>query len=105
MLLPTHKYIVDSCSGMLNTNSGNHQYVRVKFIKPAPTDEFGEKFMDDDVFEATAWNKKALEMPVLQKGDKVEAQLALRGKDEISKNDGSTWNRLQLTIMKVEKIH
>lgn len=103
MLLPTHKYIVESYSGMKNTTDNKHRYIEVVLRKPAPTNEFGEKFIDDDIFHTTAWNKAADELPVFSHGDKVEALLALRGTKEITP-DSKVFYRTQLTIRKISKI-
>ena len=106
MLIPEHKYLVESCSGMQSTRDGKHQYITVILKKPAPTDEFGDKIpgLDDDLFECTIWNKNAQEMPVLSAGDKVEAQLAFRGSSGISRQDGSTWYNVQVNIRNIKKL-
>lgn len=103
MLLPAHKFIVESYSGMKNTDNNKHHFIEIVLRKPAPTDEFGEKFMDDDLFQTSVWNKAADELPVFNHGDKVEAQLALRGTKEVS-SDGKVFYRNQLTIRKIKKV-
>lgn len=104
MLLPSHKFIVESYSGMKTTPDNKHKYIEIVLRKPAPTNEFGEKFMDDDIFQASVWNKSAEELPVFNHGDKVEALLALKGTKELSTTDNRTYFRYQFSIRKISKI-
>ena len=106
MLIPEHKYLVVSCTDMLKTRDGRHSYKTIVLNKPAPTDDFGDKVagLEDDIFETTVWNKAAEEMPALSPGDKVLAQLAMRGHSGISKQDGRTWYNVQLTVRNLKKL-
>lgn len=102
MLIPSHTYVVESCSDIKNKNGYNFR--KLVLIKPAPENEIGEKMGKDDVYQVTAWNKDAEEIPALRKGSKIEGVLVLKGKAELDRKDGSMHYSVLLSIQRIKKI-
>jgi hypothetical protein len=102
MLIPEHKYLVEEVSGAQTTANGKHKFITVILCKPGYTDEFGEKVGKDDLFECKAWNKTADAMPVLKKGDKVEAQLAIAGTKHLDQNNGQEFYYCNVTLRQIK---
>lgn len=102
MLIPSHMYIVESCSDIKQKNG--FSFRRLVLVKPAPENEIGDKMGKDDVFQVTAWNKDAEEIPALRKGSKIEGVLAMKGKAELDRKDGSTHYSVLLSIQRIKKV-
>ena len=102
MLIPSHTYVVESCSEIKEKNG--FKFRKLVLIKPAPENEIGDKMGKDDIFLVTAWNKNAEEIPSLKKGNKIEAVISLTGKAELDKRDGSMHHSVLLSIQRIKKL-
>lgn len=104
MFISEHGYIVEKVGEVESTKNLKNQFIECVFRKPAPKDEFGETTFPDDVFQVRAYNKKMDLVLNLVKGDKVKAQLSLRGSEQFDQNNSKVYYNIDLSVIKLEKV-
>lgn len=104
MFLTEHGYIVEKVGSVEPTKSGKNQFIECIFRKPAPKDEFGDSKYNDDVFQVKAWDNRMNLVQNLSKGDKVKAQLSLRGSEQFDQQNSKIYYNMDLSVFKLEKL-
>jgi hypothetical protein len=104
MFLPEHGYIVEKVGSVEKTRSEKNQFIECVFRKPAPKDEFGESKFADDIYQVKAWDTRMNLVENLSKGDKVKAQLSLRGSETFDQQNTKIYYNMDLSVMKLEKL-
>lgn len=104
MFLPEHGYIIEKVGSVEPTKTGRNQFIECVFRKPAFKDEFGESKYPDDVFLVKAWDSKINLVNNLQCGDKVKAQLSLRGSEHFDQQTSRIYHNMDLSVVKLEKL-
>ena len=104
MFLPEHGYIVEKVGQIESTRSLKNKYIECVFWKPAFKDEFGESKYPDDIFQVKAWDAKMNLVADLKKGDKVKAQLSLRGTQSFDQENSKIYYNQDLSVVRLEKL-